>query len=159
MKKIKISLWAGFLFGAMNSMAQACPDPAITSLQIKQADMQTDGSWKLEVTGTVRNQGNADFVSTPDQQSISLSINRYGPRGVVTSTVLKEKLPVRNGQSYLPAGSVHIVNYRGTLNALKGENARPRLKLAIIYDPAIYNDDSSLNDDCHSDNNENMVTL
>jgi hypothetical protein len=61
--------------------------------------------------------------------------------------------------SRLPAGASQTVSYQGTLNILKGENARPRLKLAINYDPVVYNDSSTANDDCQSDNNEQSSKL
>lgn len=159
MKKLNASILANLLFGAMTSMAQACPDPAVVSLKINKALQQPDGHWQLDVTGVIRNEGRTDFISASELQNISLSISRYGPRGVVNSILLKEKISGQGEMSRLPAGASQTVSYQGTLNILKGENARPRLKLAINYDPVVYNDSSTANDDCQSDNNEHSSKL
>ena len=101
----------------------------------------------VELTGVIKNIGNADYSSTAGQQILSL-IQR--PAGTTTETVLETKdfLLVQKGAeltiiTQIPWDVAH--------------EFQPDLILRVSYDPDLLEDGNTANDDKNSENNEYIL--
>lgn len=124
-------------------LQKRCPNPAIVELQVgiirKNPRNRFQGT--IQLKAVLKNDGNADYVTRPNQQSVQL---RHGNK------LLKNE---RFGN--LRKGQVKIVKVQLPWNAA-GE-FQDDLTARIVYDPDIRQDGNKRNDDCNMRDNRKTV--
>lgn len=122
-------------------------DPAVTALSVRLLKKLSAHEARIAIVGYVKNIGNKDFKSSPNQQSATLVQKIPGVR--VPELLMQRKFTV------LPAGEGFIVSH--TLNWRPSQEFPPSFELYLNYDPDIRLDDNPQNDDAISTNNSKQI--
>lgn len=122
-------------------------DPAVTTLSVRLLKRLSAHEASIAIVGYVKNIGNKDFKSSPNQQSATLVQKIPGVR--VPELLMQRKFTV------LPAGEGFMVSH--TLNWRPSQEFPPSFELYLSYDPDIRLDDNPQNDDAISTNNSKQI--
>jgi hypothetical protein len=122
--------------------ARQCPNPAAHRIDFRILNRTSQFRGQVQITGVVKNLGNAAYISNPNQQSIHL----YEGSRLVTQK------PFQN----LTPGQEVTVTYTRSWDASSPSEGEfpPTYKLLIVYDPDIRLDGNPRNDDCNAANNQ-----
>jgi len=131
---ICLSALFALVFGACEPEIEGCPDPLMVTFR----DAAFFTGYPRSIDIVVLNGGAVDFVSGPGQQEVHLYRN-----GVL---VANEEFPGNR----LEVGASFRLTYLEEA-AQPGDTLRWRG--IIVYDPDIFSDGNSANDDCNLDNN------
>ena len=124
-------------------LTAACPDPAAVAIQASVVAAAPDLSWAdVALTGVVRNNGGA-YASGANQQVALLQTTAGATLGQANFPILAP------GQS---------VNIGSTIRVASGDEFLPDVQLQISYDPDIFIDGNTANDDCRMGNNQTVLT-
>ena len=121
-----------------------CGDPAAQSItfQVISRDAGHKTQGRIQITGVVKNVGNAVFESDPKQATVALYETPAGGRGTVKA---------QQSISHLEPNAVITLKYE--TNWSTSVEFPPTFMLLISYDPDIYLDANKKNDDCNQNNN------
>lgn len=148
-------------------LVRRCPgrDPAVTNLVVTNKRVSSTGRGIADFKATVKNLGMQDFVSNPNQASLTIQSHNKRVSGPNAYRTLKTQ---RIGR--LNAGATLNVSARlvtdnffiqwGHRTARHGECQVERDIIASLnYDPDILLDANPRNDDCNFNNNRRKLTL
>jgi hypothetical protein len=125
-----------------------CADPAATAVDFTMLSRSTTSRFqgRVRITGKVKNLGAQAFESRPGQQSIQLVETPLGGRPRIVAT-----LPFVN----LAPNQEISVSFDRSWDASSPAEGEfpPNYKIVLSYDPDIYIDGNTKNDDCVSTNN------
>lgn len=123
------------------ALQKTCPNPAIVELQVGIIRKTSRFAGTIQLKAVLKNIGNADYVSAPNQQSVQIHHGR---------NLLKNE---RFGN--LRKGEVKIIAVQLPWNAA-GE-FQDNMTARIVYDPDIRMDGNPRNDDCNMRDNSKTV--
>jgi len=124
--------------------ARECRDPAAQSLTFQVLSRDRDPTkGRVRLTGTIRNLGTVAFVSDPRQVIVSLEQQIPGERRAST-------LVQRNISNLAAGANLTLVHDLAWDTALEFPAT---FTLRLSYDPDIYIDANTQNDDCNQNNN------
>ena len=120
-----------------------CIDPAASAIDYSIVARQTPTTGTVRIRATVKNVGNAPYVSRPEQQEAQLYAVFAG--GGNPQLVARQRF-----QNLEPGSAISLTYDRfwSTSNEFP-----PSYRLVIAYDPDIRNDGNLKNDDCRMSNN------
>jgi len=123
-----------------------CADPAATQIDYSLVSRASRFQGRVRITGKVKNLGAQNFESRPGQQSIQLVETVPGGRPRIVAT-----LPFVN----LTSGQEISVSFDRNWNSSSPAEGEfpPSYKIVLSYDPDIYIDGNTKNDDCVGSNN------
>ncbi|MFP4003695.1 MAG: CARDB domain-containing protein [Alphaproteobacteria bacterium] len=124
------------------TLQKTCINPAIVELQVGIINKSGQYAGTIQLKAVLKNIGNADYVSRPNQQSVQF---HHGGKLIEN---------VRFGN--LAEGQVKILKARLPWNATS--EFQDTLSARIVYDPDIRNDGNPRNDDCRMGDNRKTVT-
>ncbi len=124
-------------------LTKKCPDLAVVDIKFSIVRKYSQFRGKVRITGVVKNVGNADYISHPNQQMIVMDM------GDPT-----HPLKTKNFQN-LKAGETITINYEMDWNSSSPNEGEfpPTFKVYLTYDPDIGADNLKTNDDCNPNNN------
>jgi hypothetical protein len=122
-------------------------DPAVTALKVRMLKRLSPYEARIAIIGYVKNIGNKDFKSSPNQQSATLVKKIPGVRA---PQLLKQRK-----FTVLPAGKGFTVSY--VMNWQTSQEFPPSFELYLNYDPDIRLDGNPQNDDAVSTNNSKQI--
>ena len=126
-----------------------CRDPAAESLTfvILSRDKAHPTRGRINLTGVVKNLGNATFESNPNQARAQLArVPSAGPPAMLSATDI----------AILRAGA--SIRLGATVDWDTAQEFPPRFVLSLTYDPDIRLDANFRNDDCNTNNNSRELT-
>lgn len=125
------------------ALQRACIDPAIAEFQVGiiQRDPANRFAGRVQFKAVLKNVGNQDFVTGPNQQAVQIHSGR---------TLLKNE-----AFGNLRVGEVKIIAVIVPWNAAT-EFQEP-VTARIVYDPDIFIDGNTRNDDCNRSNNSKSI--
>lgn len=125
---------------AVKLPAQSCPDPAAQRIDFRIIARASRFQGQVEISGVVKNVGQAAYESRPNQQSVHL----YEGNRLVAQQAF---------QNLAPGQEVRVQFVRGWNASSPSEGEfPPTYKLVIVYDPDIRLDGNPKNDDCRGNN-------
>ena len=119
-------------------------DPAASKIDFAIVQRTTQFRGRVRVTATVKNVGRGDFISSRGQQTALL----YSDRTLVAR---RDFLNLAVGQSF----TFSYDRLWDSSSPAEGEFP-PEYRLVVTYDPDIYIDGNSQNDDCSNANNNRV---
>jgi hypothetical protein len=120
-----------------------CPNPAATSIDFSIASRATRFAGRVHIVGTVKNLGNAPYVSGANQQlALLYEVSPGAPGGRLVAT--------RRFQNLAPGEAVTVAFDREWSSSMEFP---PNYRLIISYDPDISIDGNPKNDDCVTSDN------
>lgn len=123
-----------------------CPDPAAIELRFSIVSRSSQFRARVRITGVVKNIGNKNFQSGPNQASAYLYEIPMGG-----TPILRAQQAIVN----LATGASIELNYERDWDASSPNEGEfpPNYRLTIGLDPDIYMDGNTNNDDCSQENN------
>jgi hypothetical protein len=139
--------------GPLAPLLRNCPDPAVVSIGLSSISSRMDGARRLysfRVVATIRNSGNQNYRSGANQQIATIYRRPLGGGAAVA---------IGSGNfASLNAGGQTTVTSAAQSGWSKSDEFPPGFEARIVYDPDIYLDGNSANDDCSSANNVRTIT-
>jgi hypothetical protein len=123
-------------------LAIQCVDPAASGIDYAIVTKKTQFTGTVRIRATVKNVGNAPYLSRPEQQVAQLYENRPG---------VAPRLVAKRAFQNLAVGEAFSFSFDREWNA--ADEFQPSYRIAIVYDPDIRNDGNVKNDDCRMGNN------
>jgi len=120
-----------------------CIDPAATEVDFSLVTKKSKSTGTVRIKATVKNIGNAAYVSKPDQQEAQLYEVRPGTNN--PTLIARQRF-----QNLDPGDSVSVTTDRSWNTA---DEFPSTFRLVIAYDPDIRADGNPKNDDCRMNNN------
>jgi hypothetical protein len=120
-----------------------CIDPAASAIDYSLVNKATPSTGTVRIKATVKNVGNAAYVSRPDQQEALLYEVRPGSNN--PTVIARSRF-----QNLDPGEAVSFTVDRPWTTAQEFPST---FRLVIVYDPDIRSDGNPKNDDCRMTNN------
>ncbi|MCA9588553.1 MAG: hypothetical protein KC657_24720 [Myxococcales bacterium] len=119
-----------------------CVDPAATAIDAVIVARTSRFAGTVRITGRVKNVGNAAYVSRPGQQIVQMWEETPGAR---------PRLVAQQAFTNLAVGQEMFVSFARPWSS--SDEFQPQYKVVITYDPDIFLDGNTKNDDCNMNNN------
>ena len=130
-----------------------CPDPAAVQIRFDIVSRYSQFKGRIRITGIVKNIGEKEFISGPNQAKAYLYQLPPGvPPAQATGGIVVAQKEIRN----LAQGAILKLTWERDWNsASPSEGEFPNsYRLLISLDPDIYKDANKNNDDCNQGNNK-----
>lgn len=137
--------------GERGMTAAGCPDPAAYDIRFQILRRKDKSTARIRITGIIKNIGRKTFKPIHNQAKAYLYEMPHG-----TSTggkVLAQKVITNlNARAILSLSCER----NWTTNSASGGQLPPIYRLQILYDPDVYKDTNTSNDDCSQKNNKKV---
>jgi hypothetical protein len=137
--------------GERGMLAAGCPDPAAYDIRFQIVQRKDKFTGRVRITGIIKNIGRKTFKPMHNQAKAYLF--EMPPGASTGGKILAQKVI-----GDLTAGATLSLSCEKnwTTNSASGGQLPPIYRLQILYDPDVYKDTSTTNDDCTQQNNKKV---